>query len=199
MPVNPENYVIETPTNCWIWQGAKNKLGYGYLYADGCNYAHRYHYLKKRGPIPEGFELDHLCRVPACVNPDHLEPVTTAINQQRGAAAVLNEIQVKEIREKFFKGSTQKLLALAYGVGSSSISFIVRGETWANVEGPISQNNRSRMGRPGQRRKLTDSQIAEIQHPSQECCSHSMLARVYGVSGPTIKKIRVAKHKQGAA
>jgi hypothetical protein len=36
------------------------------------------------GPVPDGLELDHLCRVPACVNPDHLEPVTHIENVRRG-------------------------------------------------------------------------------------------------------------------
>jgi hypothetical protein len=76
----------ETP--CWIWQRSLNNRGYG-LTARGSQTgrmraAHRYYYEERFGAIPEGKQLDHLCRVPACVNPDHLEPVTAAINRQRG-------------------------------------------------------------------------------------------------------------------
>lgn len=39
-----------------------------------------------RGTVPEGLELDHLCRVTICVNPDHLEPVTHRVNVLRGAS-----------------------------------------------------------------------------------------------------------------
>ena len=46
--------------------------------------AHRGVYTLLAGPIPEGMELDHLCRVPACVNPDHLEIVTHKENMKRG-------------------------------------------------------------------------------------------------------------------
>ncbi|HEV2123202.1 MAG TPA: HNH endonuclease signature motif containing protein [Chloroflexota bacterium] len=49
--------------------------------------AHRWAYEALVGPIPTGTELDHLCRNPACVRPDHLEPVTHAENIRRGYAA----------------------------------------------------------------------------------------------------------------
>ncbi len=49
-------------------------------------YVHRFSYELHIGPIPEGLVIDHLCRTPACVNPDHLEPVTNAENVRRGEA-----------------------------------------------------------------------------------------------------------------
>jgi hypothetical protein len=48
--------------------------------------AYRFAYQVLVGPIPSGFELDHLCRVRCCVNPDHLEPVTKAVNSHRGTS-----------------------------------------------------------------------------------------------------------------
>lgn len=45
--------------------------------------AHRFAYELVKGPIPEGLTLDHLCNVPLCVNPDHLEPVTLSENIRR--------------------------------------------------------------------------------------------------------------------
>lgn len=77
----------ETP--CWIWQAALNSGGYGTT-TDGSGrgvMAHRLVYEHYRGTIPEGLFLDHLCRNPACVNPDHLEPVTNSENVRRGLAA----------------------------------------------------------------------------------------------------------------
>lgn len=70
---------------CWVWTAkAKHRLGYGVLTVAGKRWgAHGYAYTLIRGPVPEGLELDHLCRVPACVNPDHLEPVTHQENLQR--------------------------------------------------------------------------------------------------------------------
>ncbi len=69
---------------CWIWTGAQDK-GYGIVRIHPQNYkAHRISYTLLIGTIPEGLMLDHLCRNPSCVNPEHLEPVTNSINVMRG-------------------------------------------------------------------------------------------------------------------
>ncbi|WP_327169867.1 HNH endonuclease signature motif containing protein [Streptomyces subrutilus] len=71
---------------CWLWQGATDRNGYGVFHhrQPGTNFAHRLMYEALVGPIPQGLVIDHLCRVPACCNPDHLEPVTHAENVRRG-------------------------------------------------------------------------------------------------------------------
>lgn len=72
---------------CWIWTGAKDPEGYGRVNFNGhanSELAHRVAYREFVGPIPEGLELDHLCRNPSCINPKHLEPVTKSINAKRG-------------------------------------------------------------------------------------------------------------------
>ncbi len=73
---------------CWIWLGAK-KNGYGALTINGkpSQYAHRISYELFTGvPIPSDKELDHLCMVRPCINPDHLETVTHQENMLRGHA-----------------------------------------------------------------------------------------------------------------
>lgn len=75
----------EPNTGCWLWTGAIVRRGYGVVRRGGRTLkAHRYIYQLLRGPIPSGLEIDHLCRVTSCVNPDHLEPVTKAENLRRG-------------------------------------------------------------------------------------------------------------------
>lgn len=76
--------ILKTDT-CWIWQGAKDTHGYGSLnFGKKTQIAHRVVYEALSGKIPKGMSLDHLCRNPICVNPDHLEPVTHKENVLRG-------------------------------------------------------------------------------------------------------------------
>lgn len=76
---------------CWLWVAGINSAGYGTIgrgrRADGRVYAHVWAWVDANGPVPQGLELDHLCRVTHCVNPAHLEPVTRAENIRRGYAA----------------------------------------------------------------------------------------------------------------
>lgn len=69
---------------CWVWEYATNGVGYGRFW-DGTRllYAHRFAYIERFGAIPDGLELDHLCRNRRCVNPAHLEPVTRSENLLR--------------------------------------------------------------------------------------------------------------------
>ncbi len=70
---------------CWLWTAAVSKGGYGRFGVDGgVGYAHRWVYEHFIGLVPEGLDIDHLCRVRNCVNPDHLEPVTRGENIRRG-------------------------------------------------------------------------------------------------------------------
>jgi HNH endonuclease len=72
---------------CWVWQGALTNPGYARVWAgDKMKQAHNLSYETLVGPIPDGLELDHLCRNRACVRPDHLEPVSRRTNILRGHA-----------------------------------------------------------------------------------------------------------------
>jgi hypothetical protein len=72
-------------TGCWLWSGPVNDSGYGHFKTrTGALKAHRVAWTLKRGQIPSGMTLDHLCRTRLCVNPAHLEIVTNAENILRG-------------------------------------------------------------------------------------------------------------------
>lgn len=80
---------VDKSGDCWLWTGSLNirRGGYGQVSLHGrVRKAHQVAYEVNVGPIPDGTELDHLCRVPACVNPAHLEPVTHRENYARGAS-----------------------------------------------------------------------------------------------------------------
>ena len=91
------NKVSKDNNGCWLWLGARSGRGwkqYGSFW-NGTKLicAHRYAYEYKNGVIPEGLQLDHLCRHRLCVNPMHLELVTNQENCQRGNTGLHNLIK----------------------------------------------------------------------------------------------------------
>lgn len=85
----PDSWARKVRTStCEVWVGATNSKGYGIATISGHQeLAHRVAYEAEYGPIPDGYVLDHLCRVRNCVRPEHLEPVTQAENTRRGRTA----------------------------------------------------------------------------------------------------------------
>jgi hypothetical protein len=85
-----DKITIDPVTECWQFTGNKTlgNHGYGVVSVAGTSrVAHRVTYEHYVGPVPVGLQLDHLCRNQACVNPDHLEPVTASENVRRARAA----------------------------------------------------------------------------------------------------------------
>jgi len=88
---------VDRSGDCWTWQGNRMAKGYGYLRVDGRTVlAHRMAYVLVHGAIPNGLQIDHVCHSTdkscpggicphrACVNPAHLEAVTSLENTSRG-------------------------------------------------------------------------------------------------------------------
>jgi hypothetical protein len=81
--------------NCWLWTACRYTTGYGKFSVKNPNVAgprwipvpaHRWSYEYAKGPIPDGLQIDHICRVRSCVNPDHLRAVTSKQNHENTVA-----------------------------------------------------------------------------------------------------------------
>jgi hypothetical protein len=78
-------------SECWIWRGWPTGDGYGRFSFEGTEWlAHRLAWTIENGPIPDGLQLDHLCRNRPCVRPEHTEPVTNRENGRRGLGGHIN-------------------------------------------------------------------------------------------------------------
>lgn len=153
-------YVIEDKgykTPCWMWQRCCDPNGYPRLrrwsFGRLIQLAYVWFYEQVHGRVPDGMELDHLCRVRSCVNPDHLEAVTRTENVRRSVEAKfgsrlpvtpqrayaerrarrcrLSESDVVGIREALASGEKQRVVGEKYGVDRSYVSAIARGRRWA--------------------------------------------------------------------
>lgn len=80
----------EPNSGCWLWLASAQKGDYGHIWdGQAVVAAHLWSYRYHKGEIPKGFQIDHICRVTLCVNPDHLEAVTPSVNIQRSAVPIL--------------------------------------------------------------------------------------------------------------
>jgi HNH endonuclease len=146
-PLNPlfykngqPKYVIDA-NGCWIWVAAVSDTGYGcaslQTYPRSYEQAHRTSWRIHRGPIPEGMDIDHLCRVRACINPEHLEPVAHTVNVRRGKCTKLIQGQVDEMRQMRVAGIQVKDIAEHFAMSRSHTSRVVRGIWWSNRFGCV--------------------------------------------------------------
>jgi hypothetical protein len=76
---------VDASGDCWEWTGSHTSRGYGQIWTGArTEVSHRVVWEMLVGPIPDGLQIDHLCRNRSCVNPDHLEPVEPRENYLRG-------------------------------------------------------------------------------------------------------------------
>lgn len=127
-------------TPCWVWQLSVRPDGYGQQYAgmtptgrSRMQVAHRWVWEQHHGHIPDGLELDHLCRVRECVNPEHLEPVTPVTNKRRSNATKLTPEQVREIRHLHAAGRSMRSLGGQFGVDYTTARAAILRLTWAEL------------------------------------------------------------------
>lgn len=136
------------PDECWVWTGHTCKGGYGHLGIGKKQVlTHRFSWVLHNGSIPAGDNVLHRCDNPPCCNPNHLWLGSSLDNNQDRAAkgrnreqggernshSVLNQHDVKLIRELREAGALQREIAARFGVHRVTISDILSGRTWAGV------------------------------------------------------------------
>lgn len=128
-----EGYIKPSISGCLEWTLSKNtKRGYGRKSIKGKRkLAHRYVYELICGNIPEGKQLDHLCRNKMCVNVDHLEIVNNQENCRRRSSTKLNQIKADTIRFIYKNYDiTQKNIAKMYNIKRCTVTAICNNRLW---------------------------------------------------------------------
>lgn len=115
-----EKIHFEPNTGCWLWTASRTPKGYGRVRLSHprrmMESAHRVVYELLVGPIPDGREIDHLCRVRHCVNPSHLQPVEQRTNLLRGISpCAINGRKTHCIRGHPLSGPNLRLVKLGRG------------------------------------------------------------------------------------
>ncbi len=116
-------------TPCWAWRGYVGVNGYGQIGIRGKRYlAHRVVWQREHGSIPEGLELDHLCRNTICVNPNHLEPVTHRENSSRAMLKITPEFMARVVEMKATGKYSIRAIGRTLGVSHHTVR---RALSWA--------------------------------------------------------------------
>lgn len=142
---------VEKTDSCWIWKGAKNKKGYGWIrFNNGGFRAHRLSYLLYKGDIPKdntyhGVCVLHKCDNPSCVNPEHLFLGSNSDNVkdmvvkmrntigERNGCAKLTSKDVLNIRKLNKERISGRDLANKYNISETTVSQIIHKTRWKHI------------------------------------------------------------------
>ena len=184
---------LDGENSCWLWTGARNENGYGWItvYENGKQrfyFVHKVSYEWEYGDIPEGHIVRHQCDIPLCVRPSHLITGTYKDNSndmiERGRHVgnrLITFDDVLDIRLKRARGEDTRKLAKEYNLSPQHISNICTGKYWPNSAGPITRAFR-----------ITDetirSVLEDLKHMSRKDCSIK-----YNLSKSAIEQIATGK------
>lgn len=169
----------EPNSGCWLWMGATNPKGYGRF---GNEMAHRAALRFEGVAVPEGFTVDHLCRVRGCVNPSHLEPVPHRENLARGTG---------------FVGENLRRTHCPQGHAYDGRNLIARGGhrncrecCRARQEGVYQPKTTRR-----RRRHLTPDEVDQVRSLISKGIPHRRIAAEMNLSVAAISNIRTGKSR----
>lgn len=172
--------VTVNASGCWLWNLSKDRDGYG----EGCfmkrkRKSHRLSYEAFVGQVPEGLQLDHLCRARSCANPAHLEPVTCGENIRRGTSGSKRKTHCKRGHAFAEHGR------IAQGGNQCRLCDGIRRR--ANFK-PVVQRI-SKRGDLNQAAKLRETDIPVIRELAAAGTIHATIAELYGVSRSAIQMV----------
>ncbi len=124
-----------SPNDCWTWIGNVSKrTGYGKKQWYGKSIlAHRWVWQMFFGKIPDGLVINHKCSNKICVNPQHLEVVTTAENCRHGKGTKLTPSIVRAIREIEPQRGDRLAIANLYGITPMTVSDLRNRRSWVDI------------------------------------------------------------------
>ncbi len=169
------SHVTKTPDGCWLWNGAKDRHGYG-KFLTNSPLAHRIAYLLVKGEIPNGLELLHGCDNPPCINPDHLSPGTHKENLAEAGkkgrmgpkTRKLSQSDVDRIRQRYLAGDLAPRIAADYRIHSRHVTRLVRGDRWSRGYQPpkdfdrIALSRQPHFGENHPHHRFTEGQVREM-------------------------------------
>lgn len=141
------NFVELIPFHsCWEWVGCKNKWGYGAFNPGPKSkigtQAHRFSYTRFKGEIPIGLVLDHLCKNRACVNPEHLQPVSQRENVLRSDSIIGKPVTKCNRGHEYNKKTTY----LYRGCKHCKICKVLRLREWRKKQAATPKNRMKDVG-----------------------------------------------------
>lgn len=169
---------VDRNADCWEWRGPRNAKGYGRFHASGASeMAHRTSVRLDGRDIPNGMEVDHICRNRGCVNPSHLRVVTHRENLLSGDTLAARAAAKTECRH----GHPLSGDNMVVRSGRRRCRECARIRSSASYE-PTTERRR--------RRHLTKEDVAEIRGRIAAGESHSSIAVKLGVSIATVSNVR---------
>jgi hypothetical protein len=186
---------------CWNWAWGTDGKGYGQCYINSKKYiASRVSYFIKNGSFEKKLKVCHSCDNPKCVNPNHLwlgtslDNTRDMINKNRAyyvegediGSSKLKTEDVIKIRELYDQNkNTQKELSIIYNVTEPTIRCVIKGFTWKNAGGPISNKSN---------RKVTKDDVIVIRTMAGEGIEYKKLSEIFNISYKEI--YRIVKRKR---